>query len=171
MLRTFAYALLATGLIASAAVAQEKTTDVIGGKGEKIGTVEIKQGPHGSVIRIALEKGALAPGWHGVHIHEHGDCSDHGQFTASKGHVNPDAREHGFLNPKGPHPSDLPNIQAHADGSAQIEMLVYGVSLSGGKLNLIDDDGSAIIFHANPDDHMTQPIGGAGARVACALIK
>lgn len=171
MFRQFATAILATGLVAGIAVAQEKTADVIGSKGEKIGTVQIKQGPHGSVLRIALDKGALAPGWHGVHIHEHGDCSDHGKFTASKGHVNPEGKEHGFLNAKGVHPSDLPNIYAHADGSSQAEMLVYGVSLSGGKLNLLDEDGSAIIFHENPDDHLTQPIGGAGARVACALIK
>jgi Cu-Zn family superoxide dismutase len=171
MFRKFAYTMLATGLIAGIAVAQEKSADVIGGKGEKIGTVQIKQGPHGSVVRIALDKGALSPGWHGVHIHEVGDCTDHGQFTKSKGHVNPETKEHGFLNPKGPHPSDLPNIFAYADGSSQSEMLVYGVSLSGGKVNLLDADGSAIILHASPDDHATQPIGGAGARVGCALIK
>jgi len=35
---------------------------------------------------------------------------------------------------------------------------------------LLDADGSAIVIHANPDDHMTQPIGGAGARVACGAI-
>ena len=32
-------------------------------------------------------------------------------------------------------------------------------------------DGSAVVIHANPDDHMTQPIGGAGARVACGVVK
>jgi len=171
MLRKFAYTLVATGLIAGMAVAQEQSAEVIGGKGEKIGTVQIKQGPHGIVLRIGLEKGALSPGWHGVHFHEHGDCSDHSEFTKSKGHINPEGKEHGFLNPKGPHPSDLPNIYAQADGSSQAEILVAGVSLSGGKVNLEDEDGSAIIFHANPDDHLTQPIGGAGARVGCALIK
>jgi len=35
---------------------------------------------------------------------------------------------------------------------------------------LWDADGSAIIIHANPDDHSTQPIGGAGDRVACAAL-
>jgi len=171
MLRKFAYATLSAGLIAGVAIAQEKSVDVVGAKGDKIGSIKINQGPHGSAVRIALGKGALTPGWHGVHIHEHGDCSDHGKFTASKGHVNPEGKEHGFLNPKGPHPSDLPNLHAHADGSAEAEVLVYGVSLSGGKLDLEDEDGSAIIIHAGPDDHTTQPIGGAGARVACALIK
>lgn len=171
MNRIVACVALSAAFVVGAANAQEKSTDVIGAKGEKIGTVVIKQGPHGSVVTIALDKGALSPGVHGVHIHEHGDCSDHGKFTASKGHVNPEGKEHGFLNPKGPHPSDLPNIYAHEDGSARAEMLVHGVSLSGGKLDLVDEDGSAIVIHANADDHMTQPIGGAGARVACALIR
>ena len=29
---------------------------------------------------------------------------------------------------------------------------------------LPEDDGSAVIIHESPDDHMTQPIGGAGGR-------
>jgi Cu-Zn family superoxide dismutase len=36
---------------------------------------------------------------------------------------------------------------------------------------LRDADGSALIVHANQDDHVSQPIGGAGARIACAVIK
>ena len=36
---------------------------------------------------------------------------------------------------------------------------------------LLDADGSALVIHANPDDHSSQPIGGAGDRVACAVIK
>jgi Cu-Zn family superoxide dismutase len=43
--------------------------------------------------------------------------------------------------------------------------------LSGGKINLLDADGSAVVVHASPDDHLSQPIGGAGARVACAVLK
>jgi Cu-Zn family superoxide dismutase len=171
MNRKFAYAALIATSIASIAYAQERSVDVIGAKGDKIGTVAIKQGPHGSVVTIALGKGALTPGSHGVHLHEHGDCSDHGQFTKSKGHINAEAKEHGFLNAKGPHPGDVPNIYAHADGSAQAELFAHGVSLTGGKINLADEDGSAVIIHANADDHVSQPIGGAGARVACALIK
>ena len=36
---------------------------------------------------------------------------------------------------------------------------------------LLDADGSALVIHANADDHASQPIGGAGDRVACAVIK
>ncbi|HBX92207.1 MAG TPA: superoxide dismutase, partial [Hyphomonas sp.] len=37
--------------------------------------------------------------------------------------------------------------------------------------SLLDEDGSALIIHEAEDDHMTQPIGGAGARVACGVIQ
>ena len=171
MLRTFAASLLSLALATGLALAQEKSAEVLGNKGEKIGTIDVKQGPHGVVLRIELGAGALSPGWHGVHVHEVGDCSDHDKFMHSKGHVNPGDVEHGFLNPKGPHPSDLPNIFAHSDGSSQAEILVYGVALSGGKVNLLDEDGSAVVFHESPDDHMSQPIGGAGDRVGCAVLK
>ena len=35
---------------------------------------------------------------------------------------------------------------------------------------LMDDDGSAIVIHENGDDYNTQPIGGAGGRVACGVL-
>jgi Cu-Zn family superoxide dismutase len=40
-----------------------------------------------------------------------------------------------------------------------------------GEGGLRDGDGSALIIHANEDDHTSQPIGGAGARIGCAVIK
>lgn len=171
MFHKLGVAVFSLALTTGFATAQERAADVVGNNGNTIGSVSVRQGPHGVVLRIALQPGALAPGWHGIHVHEVGDCSDHDKFLHSKGHVNPGNAEHGFLNPKGPHPSDLPNIYAHSDGSSQAEVLIYGVSLSGGKVNLLDADGSAVVVHASPDDHATQPIGGAGARVACAVLK
>lgn len=167
-MRKFLLAVVIVGLsVPGAALAQ--SADVVGPKMAKIGKIDVKEGPHGLVLDIALEKGALKPGAHGIHIHEHGDCSDEG-FKNSKGHVNPGKMEHGFLNPKGPHPSDLPNIWAHEDGSVLAEMFVPGMTFAGAN-GLEDEDGSAIVIHANPDDHLTQPIGGAGDRVGCALFK
>jgi Cu-Zn family superoxide dismutase len=40
-----------------------------------------------------------------------------------------------------------------------------------GEEGLRDKDGSALVIHANEDDHTSQPIGNAGPRVACAVIK
>ena len=37
--------------------------------------------------------------------------------------------------------------------------------------NLRDKDGAALVMHENPDDMVTQPIGGAGKRIACAAFK
>jgi Cu-Zn family superoxide dismutase len=42
---------------------------------------------------------------------------------------------------------------------------------AGGRPALLDADGSSIVVHASPDDYKTQPIGGAGARVACGVVK
>jgi Cu-Zn family superoxide dismutase len=44
------------------------------------------------------------------------------------------------------------------------------ISATGPGAWLWDEDGSAIVIHANADDHTTQPIGGAGDRVACGIL-
>ncbi|WP_395072712.1 superoxide dismutase family protein [Hyphococcus sp.] len=145
--------------------------------GSPIGDALFKQAPGGVMMRIKLVD--LSPGWHGVHLHQIGDCSDGAAgFKASGGHVNPDGRAHGLLNPEGHERADLPNIFAGADGRASAEFFAEGLSLSAGAegpaqnglYNLLDADGFAVVVHANADDHMTQPIGGAGARMACAAV-
>jgi len=134
---------------------------------ESIGNAEIKGGPNGVLMRITISEGGLTPGWHGLHMHQVGDCSDLGVFKKSGGHVGKLEGGHGLLNPLGPEGGDIPNIFAHADGSAGYEAFTSLTSMT----DLFDEDGAAIIIHTNPDDHLTQPIGGAGARVACAEIQ
>ena len=58
-------------------------------------------------------------------------------------------------------------------GSATAEIYSTLVSFKGGSAmpSLLDADGSAVVIHANADDHTSQPIGGAGDRVACAVIR
>ncbi len=163
--------LLAVVAIPISAYAESRSFSITGANGTSIGGANLESGPHGSVLTISISKNGLRPGWHGIHFHQVGDCSDIGAFTLSKGHINPSSTMHGFLNPDGPHPADLPNIYAAPDGSVNTELFAPGVSLGEGGENLLDADGSAIVIHENPDDHMTQPIGGAGARVACAVIK
>ena len=56
-----------------------------------------------------------------------------------------------------PTTGDLPNLYAAADGTARAEFFTTRVSVSGGEMPaLLDEDGSAVIIHDMPDDHMTQ---------------
>jgi Cu-Zn family superoxide dismutase len=162
------------GLVACAgALAQPAAAPVeaslVGPKGDAIGKITLRGGENATLVRITINAGGLTPGWHGLHFHAVGDCSDAGQFQLSKGHVNHDASKHGLLNADGPDDGDLPNIYANADGSANAEVAT-DLSLVG-EQGLKDADGSALVIHASEDDHATQPIGNAGARVGCAVIK
>lgn len=139
------------------------------GKGEPIGKIVIRDGASSLVMRVTIQPGGLPPGWHGIHFHAVGDCSDTEKFEKSKAHVNHDQSKHGLLNAEGPDEGDLPNVFANADGSVNAE--VSSETPLTGEGALKDGDGSALIIHANEDDHTSQPIGGAGARIACAVIK
>jgi Cu-Zn family superoxide dismutase len=159
-----------------AALAAEATgietieSQLIGSSGKPIGTVVVRGSSNATLVRIKVIPGGLTPGWHGVHFHAVGDCSDPGQFQLSKGHVNHIAKKHGILNPDGPDEGDLPNIMANADGSAEAELSSLAVRVLG-QNGLKNNDGSALVIHAGEDDHVSQPIGNAGARVACAVLK
>ncbi len=144
-------------------------SDVVNGRGERIGKIVMRDGANALVVRLTIQAGGLPPGWHGIHFHAVGDCSDTNTFEKSKAHVNHDQSKHGLLNPDGPDEGDLPNVYANADGSVNAEVST-DTPLSG-EGGLKDGDGSALIVHANEDDHASQPIGGAGPRIACAVIK
>jgi Cu-Zn family superoxide dismutase len=162
-------AVAATALSASAAYAG--TSDVIDNGGRVIGSVAANGGAKGVVIRVSLNVGALAPGWHGMHLHATGDCSDHAAFKNAKSHVNHGSGQHGLLNPSGPEDGDLPNLHVAADGSAQAEFWSPAALLGGGGTSLLDSDGTALVIHAAEDDHRTLPIGNSGARLACSVLK
>ena len=140
---------------------------IIGSEGTEIGTASFLDGPNGELIRIELASGSLAPGWHGLHLHATGTCEDVGVFKESGGHHGKVEGAHGLLNHKGPEAGDLPNIWVAEDGSAGYEAFTRLTALD----SLLDEDGSVLIIHESEDDHLTQPIGGAGARVACGVIQ
>lgn len=164
------------------ALGSANTTDAAGKfispEGDELGYVVFTEAPNGNVLMRVDMKG-LPKGWHGIHLHQVGDCSDGDSgFKASGSHVDPDDNEHGLLNPNGAERADIPNVYAHSDGRVTAEIFRTGVSLYPSEENsalngphpLLDDDGFAVIVHANQDDHKTQPIGGAGGRIACAVI-
>jgi Cu-Zn family superoxide dismutase len=161
---------LGAASVRAQAAGETVTADIVGNKGASIGSVQLRGGSAGVVLRVTLKAGSLTPGWHGMHLHASGDCGDVAAFQNAKGHVNHDARKHGLLNAEGPDNGDLPNIYAQADGSASAETYTSLVKLTGTN-GLRDADGSALVIHAAEDDHTAQPIGNAGARVGCAVIK
>ncbi len=137
---------------------------------ETLGKARIQEGPEGVVIRLSLD--GLAPGWKAIHIHEKGTCEDHHDgFVASGGHLDPHDRKHGLLNVDGPELGDLPNIWVHDDGRVKAEIYAPGVTLNGDGNGLLSGDGTALVIHENQDDHQSQPIGGAGSRVACGVVE
>lgn len=174
------YSLAALALLATPVMAQSPAptpaADTLTGKlisptGADMGTVTIKPAPNGVILRV--EAKGLTPGWHGMHFHEKGSCTDE-KFASAGGHVHSMTPvTHGLLNAGANDAGDLTNIFANTDGTATAE--VYSTLVNareGGKLPaLMDADGSSVVIHAMPDDYSTQPIGGAGVRVACAALQ
>lgn len=140
---------------------------IINTSGAEIGKVQFTPGPSGVLIRIIVGAGGLSPGWHGTHLHAVGDCSDTAKFQHAGSHIKTTNTNHGLLYVHGPENGDLPNISAASDGSASAELFTGLVTLS----ELQDADGSALVIHANADDHTSQPLGNSGDRVACASIR
>jgi len=138
--------------------------------GETIGEAHLVQGPNGTLI--TLEINGLPPGPKAIHIHGMGTCDDHAEgFMGSGGHLNPDGAQHGLMNPEGPDAGDFTNFYVHENGYAWAELFNWRASLDGSVgATILGADGAALVIHENPDDHITQPIGGAGARIACGVI-
>ena len=152
---------------ATSAEPARAAAEIVDPGGEVIGKAAFEQTPTGVLIRVVVS--GLVPGEHGIHLHSAGACSP--DFGAAKGHINPDGKAHGLRNPDGPDHGDLPLLIVGADGRADAEFFTPRVTVSGGAVPaLLDDDGSAVVIHEHPDDHMTQPIGGAGGRVGCGVV-
>ena len=159
---------LASAVLPASQAAPTAYASLINAAGEEIGMARMIQGATGVLIHVRVE--GLTPGAHGLHLHSHGICDAHEGFKTAKGHVGKVEGGHGLLNPNGPEPGDIPNIFVGADGLGEMEAYSPRVSLVKGPNNLIDADGSTFIIHEKADDHVTQPIGGAGGRVACGVI-
>ena len=120
-------------------------------------------------VRIVLEARGLPAGEKAVHLHEVGTC-EAPAFTSAGAHFNPQHRQHGLLNPEGPHAGDLPNITIAENGTGRLETFTDRVTLGAGTTSLFDTDGTAIVIHADPDDFKTDPAGTSGSRIACGVV-
>ena len=154
-------------LAPAAVLADMASAEIVDPSGSVIGMVTFEQTPTG--VLMYVEVAGLPPGAHGIHLHAAGACTP--DFKQATGHVNPGQVPHGLRHADGPDSGDLPNLYVGADGSAMAEFFTTRVSVAGGDMPaLLDEDGSAVIIHEQPDDHLTQPIGGAGGRIACGVI-
>ena len=167
------FALAGAALVPVFASAEDIGTALKAPDGSLVGTVKITDAPTGVIVDVDITK--LKPGWHAMHFHDMGDCSDpmFAKAGAHMNHVEPGKKAHGFMTPAGGDFGDLPNIYVATDGTGKAEVFTNRVSVKGegGRPALLDADGSALVIHENPDDFITQPIGNAGARVACAAIR
>ena len=159
-----------SAMIPRATPGQTGQASIINGQGAEIGKATLTQGPTGLLIKV--EATGLTPGWHGIHIHATGQCA--APFTSAGAHINhtDPKTPHGLLNAEGPDDGDLPNIYADAAGQVRAELFTTRarIAAEGPGQWLWDADGSALVIHANADDHASQPIGGAGDRVACGVM-
>lgn len=156
-LMMFAFA----GLLAQAQAAPTAAhADLAPASGSTVsGTVTVTAVDGG--VRLAVTATGLKPGVHGFHVHEVGDCSAP-DASSAKGHFNPGGKPHGS------HAGDLADLTADASGAATLSVVMTGLSLDEGPTGII---GRAFVIHADPDDHVSQPAGNSGKRVACGVIK
>jgi Cu-Zn family superoxide dismutase len=131
------------------------------------GTVSFVQ--KGMSIIVDARFTDLAPGAHGIHIHERGDCSAPDAQSAG-GHFNPSGKLHGAPQAPAHHAGDLGNIIAQADGTASLNLTVPSTQISLNERASDSIIGRSVIVHADPDDLTSQPAGNSGKRLACGVI-
>jgi superoxide dismutase, Cu-Zn family len=140
--------------------------------GSPRGTAVLWQDMEGTV-NIELRAVSLPPGTKGIHFHAVGRCDNEGQgqFATAGPHFNPENTRHGLSSVDGPHAGDLPNILVRPDGTVNVNLTTDRVTLTEGPRSLLDEDGSALIIHAQADDQLTDPSGNSGARIACGVVR
>lgn len=128
------------------------------------GSVSFAELSDGSVrVNVSLDN--VAPGAHGFHVHEVGDCSAPDAMSAG-GHFNPTGSAHG-AHGAGSHAGDFGNLAADGDGKIRTEFITRSITLTDGPTSAA---GRAVVLHASPDDLTTQPTGNSGGRIACGII-
>lgn len=157
---------------AAAAAAPQTSAQVslVSAPGSSVaGTLAVNS--EGTAVTIRGEITGLAAGKeHGFHIHEFGVCTAP-DFKSAGEHFNPTNDPHGGPESRTRHLGDIPNAKADANGRANIDITVDGVTLEdkdGAPTQLL---GKSLVVHAMPDDYKTQPSGGSGDRIACGVIR
>ena len=165
---------LLTNRAASTHANLSATASMASQSGEAMGMVTFQQ--QQDAVVVALDVSGFAPGGHAVAVHAVGSCSP--DFAAAGDHLEAMPSRAGFVHPNwkrdpvhGEHGGDLPNIYAHADGSARADFVTDGFTLRAGHdHSIFDADGAAIVIHELPQ-HYGVAEGDTGARIACGVIE
>lgn len=166
------YAMMAAVLLCSGSALAAEGDSVNGAlQGDGItGEISMLETASGTV-HVEVTAQGVPEGAHGIHVHEVGKCDAADDFKSAGGHLAA-GLEHGIQTEGGPHPGDLPNVHANAQGMVHAEFFVRGFTLgTEGDQRILDADGSAVILHSGPDDYTSQPSGDSGSRIACAVLK
>jgi superoxide dismutase, Cu-Zn family len=160
---------LALAFAAAPALAEESATVTLrDAEGRDVTTLTLSAAGNGILVTGTLTE--VSPGPHAIHFHEVGKCE--APFESAGGHFNPTGHQHGILNPEGHHAGDMPNIVMPETGQGTIQIFAAGVGLAAGEDgSLRDEDGTAIVIHAGPDDYKTDPAGASGDRIACGVVE
>jgi len=162
--------ILAAALLAAApaAVAAEgadgavhASAELRGADGSVVGWAMLTEDGTGT-LHVNVHVRGLAPGLHGIHIHNAGSCTP--TFAAAGSHHNPLGATHGD------HAGDLPNLVVNGAGIGHLDGTSEGATLSAGPVSVFDANGSALVIHAGEDDLVTDPTGNSGGRIACGVI-
>ena len=113
-------------------------------QGNSLGTVRFLPRGDGKVV-VRAEAGLIPQGFHGFHVHSIGICE--APFTSAGGHFNSGGATHGS------HAGDMPSLRVDGDGNAYLEFETDAFTVD----DLLDEDGSAVIVHAGPDNFANIP--------------
>ncbi|MEU4213205.1 superoxide dismutase family protein [Streptomyces sp. NPDC026206] len=134
------------------------------------GIATFEQAAEGAPTRIQIEVHGLAPGKHGVHIHEFGDITN--GLTSTGAHYNPHGHQHAGPQDAARHAGDLGNIEAPSGDVARLDITDKQVQLIG-PLSVV---GRALVVHADEDDlgrggvELSLTTGNSGARLTGGVI-
>ena len=168
IIRPAAIALAFVFVVAPALAEESATVTLRDAEGKDVTTLTLSDSGNGILVTGTLTE--VPPGPHAIHFHEVGKCE--APFESAGGHFNPTSHQHGILNAEGHHAGDMPNVVMPEAGQGTIQIFASGVTLVAGiDGSLRDEDSTAIVIHAGPDDYKTDPAGDSGDRIACGVVE
>jgi superoxide dismutase, Cu-Zn family len=167
-MRRIGWVLIAASTACDTGGADRAFAELRDASGRSVGTVQME--PEGDDVRVRVQTYGLAPGQHGIHIHESGTCEPPA-FTSAGAHFNPGGLPHHGAEGNH-HAGDLPNLTVGADGTGNLETVLKGITLQGrGHHSVFHKGGTTVVVHRDVDDMTGAPSGNSGPRIACGVIQ